>query len=109
MREVEISGSKEPMGSPKIWAEVSGNKAYRDALPVPADYYSIRDFIACIAHGIAIGAVSVHQSGRLLYAAQVALATLHHAPKPPKTPRPRGVYPTPPLAKITRFSTTEKS
>jgi hypothetical protein len=46
---------------------------------------SIRDFIACTAHGILIGAIPPQQSGQLLYAAQVALGSLQREPKPQKS------------------------
>jgi hypothetical protein len=61
--------------------------AYCDAMPLLAGYENIRDFIACMAHGILIGAIPASKSGQLLYAAQVALSTVHREPKPPK-PRP---------------------
>jgi hypothetical protein len=35
---------------------------------------SCRDFIACVAQGILLGAISEKDGGKLLYAAQVALA-----------------------------------
>ena len=58
--------------------------AYCDAMPLLAGYENIRDFIACMAHGILIGAIPASKSGQLLYAAQVALSTVHREPKPPK-------------------------
>ena len=58
--------------------------AYCDAMPLLAGYENIRDFIACMAHGILIGAIPASKSGQLLYASQVALSTVHREPKPPK-------------------------
>ena len=59
--------------------------AYRNAMPLLSSFEGIRDFIACTAHGILVGAIPPEQSGRVLYAAQVALATLHREPKPRKS------------------------
>lgn len=59
--------------------------AYRNAMPLLASYEGIRDFIACTAHGILVEAIPPEQSGHLLYAAQVALATLQREPKPRKS------------------------
>jgi hypothetical protein len=39
----------------------------------------------CAAHGVLIGAIDANKSGQLLYAAQVALGTLHRGPRPRKT------------------------
>jgi hypothetical protein len=54
-------------------------------MPLPVGYEGVRDFIACAAHGILIGAIPPEKSGQLLYAAQVALNALQFAPKPPKS------------------------
>ena len=64
--------------------------SYRNAMPHLLDYESIRDFIACTAHGMLIGAIP-HQNGtRLLYSAQVALATLQCQPRETRPPgRPK--------------------
>ena len=62
-----------------------GGLAYREAMPLLSSFEGIRDFIACTAHGILMGAIPQEQSGRVLYAAQVALATLQREPKPRKT------------------------
>jgi len=59
--------------------------AYRSAMPLLSSFEGIRDFIACTAHGILVGAIPPEQSGRVLYAAQVALATLQREPKPRKS------------------------
>lgn len=55
--------------------------AYCSALPLLYGYEGIRDFSACIAHGIAIGAVPPEKTGQLLYAAQVAISSLSQQPK----------------------------
>jgi len=59
--------------------------AYCKAMPPLAGYESIRDFIACAAHGILIDAIPEKRANQLLYAAQVALSTLHRLPKSKKS------------------------
>jgi hypothetical protein len=66
------------------YAAKDGAKAYRSAMPLLAGYQGIRDFIACTAYGILIGAIPPDRSGQLLYAAQVAAAALPREPKPSK-------------------------
>jgi hypothetical protein len=77
-------------GKEAAYAAHYADESYREAMPPLLDYESIRDFIACTAHGMLIGAIQ-HQDGtRLLYAAQVALATLHSQPRETKPPgRPK--------------------
>jgi hypothetical protein len=64
-----------------LFAAHKAGPAYCKAMPPLADYESIRDFIACAAHGILIDAIPKKSASQLLYAAQVALATLHYEPK----------------------------
>jgi hypothetical protein len=68
----------------KVFAAHHADKAYCKAMPLLCSYESIRDFIACTAHGILIGAITPQQSGHILYAAQVALSSLPNEPKPQK-------------------------
>ena len=71
----------------------SGNKAYASYLAGPAycgampltDYENIRNFIACAAHGILIGAIPEKRANQVLYAAQIALASLNFEPKTRKS------------------------
>lgn len=60
------------------------NKAYRDAMPTLLGHSNIRDFIACIAQGILVGAIEPIESSKLLYAAQVALGALRPRAAPAK-------------------------
>jgi hypothetical protein len=60
------------------------HRAYRKAMPRLSGYDNIRDFIACVAHGMLIGAIDGDDGTRLLYAAQVALGTVHRQPPAPK-------------------------
>jgi hypothetical protein len=55
---------------------------YCNAMPQLCGYDNIRDFVACAAHGILIGAIDGNSAGKLLYAAQVALATTRRQPAP---------------------------
>ena len=63
------------------WAAKDASVAYRNAMPLLAGYEGARDFVACVAHGILIGAIPENNAGQLLYAAQVALATIPHERK----------------------------
>ena len=49
-------------------------------MPRLVDYENIRDFVACVAEGKPLGAITDSESSRLLYAAQVAQGTLRHQP-----------------------------
>jgi hypothetical protein len=63
------------------FASKPAGEAYCKAMPLLSGDEGIRDFIACTAHGILIGAITHEKSGQLLYAAQVALATLNQKQK----------------------------
>jgi hypothetical protein len=69
----------------KSIAKHKAGPAYCEAMPTLAGYESIRDFIACAAHGILIDAIDQKKGNQLLYAAQVALASLNHEPKSQKS------------------------
>jgi hypothetical protein len=51
-------------------------EAYRATLPPLTSRDNCRDFIACVAHGILLGAIPATDAGKLLYAAQVALGAV---------------------------------
>lgn len=53
-------------------ARIAASEAYCLAMPTLSSEESIRDFIACAAHGILLGAFKDRQGSQLLYAAQVA-------------------------------------
>jgi hypothetical protein len=53
-----------------------GQMAYCAVLPRLSDSESIREFIACVVHGMAVGAIPSTEGTRLLYGAQVAHAAL---------------------------------
>jgi hypothetical protein len=50
--------------------------AYAATLPMLSNADCIRDFIACVVHGMAIGAIPSSEGARLLYGAQVAHSAL---------------------------------
>jgi hypothetical protein len=53
-------------------------EAYRAAMPPISTRDGCLDFIACVAHGILLSAISEKDSGKLLYAAQVALTATNN-------------------------------
>jgi hypothetical protein len=53
-------------------AENAGKAAYRSAMPPLSGSRNIRDFVACVAHAMAIDIMRGEEAARLLYAAQVA-------------------------------------
>jgi hypothetical protein len=71
-------------GNSRAVSDYDASKAYREAMPPLSGYENIRDFIACTAHAMLIGAIEGDQGTKLLYAAQVALCTVRSQPTPPK-------------------------
>jgi hypothetical protein len=72
--------------------QVAG-QAYRNLMPPLSDKESIRDFVACVAHGLLIKAIEDSSVGKLIYAAQVALSAAsskakNKAPGTVDTPSP---------------------
>jgi hypothetical protein len=53
-------------------AAVAAQKAYCQAMPPLSGSENIRNFIACVAHGMLLEVFTGAESTRLLYAAQVA-------------------------------------
>ncbi|MDR3773264.1 MAG: hypothetical protein P4L26_07950 [Terracidiphilus sp.] len=76
-----------------IWAQTPASKAYCNAMPMLVGYEGARDFIACAAHGILIGAIPREKGGQLLSAARVALAAIQREREPPKPPSARASQP----------------
>jgi hypothetical protein len=68
-------------GAEVIAASKIANKSYILAMPPLVGLSNIRDFIACVTHGVLFGAIQSNESTKLLYAAQVALAA-HKALRP---------------------------
>ncbi len=71
---------------------------YRRAMPHLHGRKSIQDFIACVGHGMLVGAIPNNHGPQFLYAAQIALNSLPPEPRPLSRPpgRPPGASePTP--------------
>ncbi len=58
--------------------------AYRSALPPLTGPESVSDFVACVTHGMSIGAIDPKDATKYLYAAQVAFAVVRNQPKAPE-------------------------
>ena len=65
-----------------VLAANSAGQAYRNVMPPLTGKENIRDFVACVAHGMLIGAIEGKDGTKLLYAAQVALSTIRDKPAP---------------------------
>lgn len=84
--------SEKSKGEDDVFAAHYADDSYRDAMPPLTGYKSIRDFIACAAHGMLIGAILSQNGTQILYAAQVALGALRHQTKQTKPPgRPKSL------------------
>jgi len=59
--------------------------AYCRAMPLLFGSGNIHTFLACVAHGILIGAIPREKGSQLLYAAQVAHSTILRTPAPRKS------------------------
>jgi len=64
------------MGRSPAKAHQVGCLSYRSSMPKLAGLDNIRDFVACVAHGMCISVIPGAEGTRLLYAAQVAYSTL---------------------------------
>jgi hypothetical protein len=64
------------MGKGSVFCALRAEEAYRYAMPRLSGDENIRDFIACVAHGMLIDAISSANTTRLLYAAQIAHTTV---------------------------------
>jgi hypothetical protein len=51
-------------------------EAFRAAMPSLTSRENCRDFIACVAQGMLLGAIAEKNAGKLLYAAQIALSSV---------------------------------
>jgi hypothetical protein len=68
-----------------VLARAAAHKAFQKALPPLTGLKNIQNFIACVAHGMLIGAILDPDGARLLHAAQVAKSAAH---SPAKKQRP---------------------
>lgn len=74
-------------GKGTVFSNLDAAQAYRLAMPFLEGAAPIRDFIACVARGMLLGAIAGADGARLLYAAQVARGSLPN----PAPERPVGV------------------
>jgi hypothetical protein len=59
-------------GKSLVLARVAAHKAYQKSLPPLSGNRNIRNFIACVAHGMLQGSILSPAGARLIFAAQVA-------------------------------------
>ena len=81
--------------------EWTGRIAYAAYLPKLSNADCIRDFIACVVYGMAIGAIPSSEGTRLLYGAQVAHSALPGGKKR-RTKRTKSALNTPPCVTPTQ-------
>jgi hypothetical protein len=65
----------------RYFSEKAAAKAFRGAMPPLCGKENIANFVTCVSYGILIGAIKPDESGKLLYAAQVAIG-IHARPEP---------------------------
>ena len=63
---------------------VGANKAFRCAMPALDTPENIRDFVACVAYAMLMGAIDPKDGSKFLYAAQVAYGAVKHQTAAPK-------------------------
>ena len=68
----------------KYYAPKWAAEAYRAAMPPLTSPQNCRDFIACVAQGMLIGAIDEKDGGKLLYAVQIAVSSFAAREKPRK-------------------------
>jgi len=73
------------IGSSKVSASLEAGEAFRKAMPALTSADNVRDFVACVASGLLISAISSGDAARLLYAAQVAQRAFPRPSAPPQT------------------------
>jgi hypothetical protein len=62
--------------------------AYRETMPALSGSHNIADFIACVGHGLVLGAIPANDAARLIYAAQVAHTANPNQSAPRRVGRP---------------------
>ena len=70
----------EEQGRGRAAATLLAREIYRKAMPPLSGRENIRDFIACIAHGMLLRIIDSTEGTRLLYAAQVAQSSAEREP-----------------------------
>ncbi len=80
-------------GNSVVVSRVAGHKAFQKSLPSLTGRENIQNFIACVAHGMLIGAILPQDGTRLLYAAQVAMTAANSPATQPKPTRNDALVP----------------
>ncbi len=70
------------IGQTKVAALQTAARAFCEAMPQLIGSDNIREFIACCAQGVLLGAIDPARSAKLLFAAQVALSSYRHQRMP---------------------------
>lgn len=70
----------EEQGRGRAAAMLLARDVYRKAMPPLCGRENIRDFIACVAHGMLLKIIDSTEGTRLLYAAQVAQSSAERDP-----------------------------
>jgi len=68
----QVYATERGKGTDDDQAYESGKMAYRQAMPCFSDRASIRDFIACVTHGMVLRLIPNEDGTKLLYAANIA-------------------------------------
>jgi hypothetical protein len=87
----------------EIGAAKKAGEAYRAAMPLLTSRENCRDFIACVAQGILLGAIPEKNGGKLLYAVQVALPMVNAEPNSPDASASHGNLTDSPAKRSRRF------
>jgi hypothetical protein len=80
-----VNKAERAKGKSKCEASTEADRAYCEAMPPLSGQENIRDFIACVAHGMIAHIFLLDTATKLLYAAQVAYTTNRGPSAPPKT------------------------
>jgi hypothetical protein len=74
----------------QAWCAVQdeAEEAYKANLPLMDSVEHVRAYVSAVAQGVVLGVFDGGQASKLLYAAQVALSTLHQS-KPRRAAAPR--------------------
>jgi hypothetical protein len=69
-------------GTNPVSVRLRANEAYRYAMPPLTSDENVRDFVACVVHGMMVGAIIDELAARWLYAAQIARSMFKQAKRP---------------------------
>jgi hypothetical protein len=80
--ELNLETLAQLIGSAKLGfhAKKAADLAFRNAMPDPSTRQNLRDYIACVLHGMTVGAIRDDEGARLLAGAKIALASHRKSP-----------------------------